>query len=200
MNQIGLPFDWPADEDQSDFIVTPSNSAAVRHLDHWGNWPVRASLLTGPRKSGKSLLARIFAARSGGTIIDDAEAKPETEIFHAWNAAQETRVPLLIVARQAPPVWQVKLPDLKSRLTATPIVDIGAPDIALMEALMFKLLGKRGLALPPDVAVYIAARLERSYLSVQRAVEALDAASLSRKRGVTIPMAREALSAHGLIT
>lgn len=199
MTQIGLPFDWPADEDQSDFIVTPSNAVAVRHLDHWGNWPVRATLLIGPRKSGKSLLSRIFAARSGGTIIDDAEAKPEADVFHAWNLAQETRTPLLIVARQAPPIWQVKLPDLKSRLTATPVVEIEAPDSNLIEALLFKQIAKRGLVMPPDVAAYIAARLERSYLAVMRAVDALDSASLSRKRGLTIPMARDALSAQGLI-
>jgi chromosomal replication initiation ATPase DnaA len=199
MTQIGLPFDWPADEDQSDFIVTPCNATAVRHLDHWGNWPVRATLLIGPRKSGKSLLSRIFAARSGGTIIDDAEAKAEVDVFHAWNVAQETRTPLIIVAQQAPPIWQVKLPDLKSRLTATPVVEISPPDVSLIEALLFKLLAKRGLVLPPDAATYIASRLERSYLAVMRAVEALDSASLSRKRGLTIPMARDALSAQGLI-
>lgn len=199
MTQFGLPLDWPAEEDKSDFIVTPANAVAVRHLDHWGSWPVRASLLVGPRKSGKSLLARIFAARSGGAILDDAQAKPEAEIFHAWNTAQETRTPLLIVATEAPPVWQIRLPDLKSRLAATPTVEIGAPDDLLIEALLNKLIAKRGLVLPPDVGAYIAARLERSYLSIMRAVDALDAASLSRKRGITIPLAREALSAQSLI-
>lgn len=200
MTQIGLPFDWPADENQSDFIVTPCNATAVRHLDHWGNWPVRASLLVGPRKSGKSLLARIFAARSGGTIVDDAETKPEADIFHAWNTAQETRTPLLIVALQAPTIWQVRLPDLRSRLAATPVIEIEAPDSSLIEALLFKLLAKRGLALPTDVATYIATRLERSYLTVLRAVDALDAASLSRKRGLTIPLARDVLSSQGLMS
>lgn len=200
MTQIGLPFDWPADENQSDFIVTPCNAAAVRHLDHWGNWPVRASLLVGPRKSGKSLLARIFATRSCGTIVDDAETKPEADIFHAWNTAQETRTPLLIVARQPPPIWQVRLPDLKSRLAATPVIEIEAPESSLIEALLCKLLKKRGLALPADVATYIATRLERSYMAVMRAVDALDAASLSRKRGLTIPLARDVLSSQGLMS
>ncbi len=199
MTQIGLPFDWPAHEDQSDFIVTSANAAAVRHLDHWGGWPVRAGLLVGPRKSGRSLLARIFAARSGGTIIDDAETKPEADLFHAWNVAQETRVPLLLVAGQAPPAWAIKLPDLRSRLAATPIVTIEAPDAVLIETLLSKMLGKRGLVLPPEVASYISSRLERSYLTIQRAADALDAASLSQKRGLTIPLAREALAARGLI-
>lgn len=199
MTQIGLPFDWPAQEEQSDFIVTPANEAAVRHLDRWGGWPVRAGLLVGPRKSGRSLLARIFAARSGGTIIDDAETKPEADLFHAWNMAQETRVPLLLVASQAPPAWSIKLPDLRSRLAATPIVNIEAPDAALIEALLTKMLAKRGLVLPPEVATYISSRLERSYLTMLMAAEALDAASLSQKRGLTVPLARESLVARGLI-
>lgn len=199
MSQIGLPFDWPAQEDQSDFIVTPANAAAVRHLDHWGNWPVRAGLLVGPRKSGKSLLARIFAARSGGTFVDDAESKPEADLFHAWNMAQESRIPLLIVAEQAPPAWAIKLPDLRSRLTATPTVTIEAPDHVLIEALLAKFLAKRGLVLPPDVSVYIASRLERNYLAIMRAADALDAASLSAKRGLTVPLARETLQSNGLI-
>ena len=199
MTQIGLPFDWPAHEDQSDFIVTSSNEAAVRHLDRWGGWPVRAGLLVGPRKSGRSLLARIFAARSGGTIIDDAETKPEADLFHAWNMAQETRVPLLIVAGQAPPAWTIKLPDLRSRLAATPLVTIEAPDAPLIEALLAKMLAKRGLVLPPEVGSYISSRLERSYLTLLMAADALDAASLSQKRGLTVPLARESLVARGLI-
>ncbi|RJT21103.1 chromosomal replication initiator DnaA [Chakrabartia godavariana] len=199
MTQIGLPFDWPAQEDQSDFIVTPSNDAAVRHLDRWGGWPVRAGLLVGPRKSGKSLLGRIFAARSGGVVIDDAERKAEADLFHAWNAAQETRIPLLIIAEQAPPAWEIRLPDLRSRLAATPIAEIGLPDAPLTESLLAKMLSKRGLVLPPEVAAYVAARLERSYLAIQRAADALDAASLSRKRGLTVPLAREAMMAQGLM-
>jgi hypothetical protein len=199
MTQIGLPFDWPAHEEQSDFIVTPANAAAVRHLDHWGGWPVRAGLLVGPRKSGRSLLARIFAARSGGTFVDDAESKSEADVFHAWNVAQETRVPLLIVAEQAPPAWAIKLPDLRSRMAATPTVTIAAPDAPLIEALLAKMLSKRGLNFPPEVGAYVSTRLERSYLAVLQAADALDAASLSQKRGLTVPLAREVLAARGLI-
>ena len=66
MNQMALPLGWPADERQEDFIVGESNARAVRHLEHWGTWPVMATILTGPRKSGRSLLGRLFARRSGG--------------------------------------------------------------------------------------------------------------------------------------
>lgn len=72
MSQLALPFDWPADPRDDEFLVSDSNARAVQQLEHWSTWPVMAVVLTGPRKSGRSLLARIFAAKSGGEIIDDA--------------------------------------------------------------------------------------------------------------------------------
>lgn len=198
MNQFGLPFEWPA-EDLTDFIVSPSNDAAVRQLEAWGNWPVRACLLVGPRKSGKSLLGRIFASRSSGVIIDNAETRPEQDIFHAWNQAQENRIPLLVVADQAPPEWSIRLPDLRSRLQATPIARIGNPDLLLAEALLTKLLEKRGLAVLPEIVAYAAQRLERSHVALLRAADAIDVASLSQKRAISLPLVRDALHLAGLI-
>jgi len=199
MAQIGLPFDWPAEDDKTDFIVTAANDIAVRHLESWGNWPVRSSLLVGPRKSGKTLLGRIFAARSGGRLIDDAETRSEQDLFHAWNEAQESRLPLLLISSRAPPEWSIRLPDLRSRLHATPIVQIQAPDTDLMAALLIKALAKRGLPLMPDIANFAASQLERSYVAVTRAADALDEASLSQKRAITHALVRTALAQAGLM-
>lgn len=198
MDQIALPFDWPAPETADSFIVTPANGEAVRWLESPGTWPVRATLLTGPRKSGRSLLGRIIASKTGGTIIDDAETQREADIFHRWNLAQEERHPLIIIALYAPPRWKIGLPDLASRLKATPHVAIGDPDDQLISLLLDKQLGNRGLALKPDVRAYVMMRIERSYLGVLRFVDALDNASLSRKRGISIPLARDVLRAIGM--
>ncbi len=197
MSQFGLPLDWPDDEDRHDFIVTATNAQAVDHLDAWGRWPVRATILTGPRKSGRSLLGRIFSARLGGRVIDDAETYNETMLFHAWNEAQGAK-PLLIIADARPPIWKVRLPDLRSRLAATPVVTIGPPDDMLSSLLLERLLARRGLAVSSDVLSFIVARIERSYLTILRVADALDSAALSRKRGITIPFAREALEAAHL--
>jgi hypothetical protein len=193
MSQIALPFDWPAPENSDSFIVTVANRQAVDGIDRPGSWPVRAAILTGPRKSGRSLLGRIFAAKTGGTLIDDGEQHRETEIFHRWNAAQEERRPLLIVAMSAPPLWKVKLPDLASRLSATPIFTIGEPDDVLIGMLLEKLLGQRGLQPGPGVINYIATRIERSYIALMRVIDALDSAALSQHRAVTIKLARVVL-------
>lgn len=190
MDQIALPFDWPAAENADSFIVTDANRAAVDGMDAPARWPVRAAILTGPRKSGRSLLGRIFAAKTGGTLIDDGELHREADIFHRWNLAQEERRPLLIVALSPPPVWKVRLADLSSRLAATPVFTLGEPDDLLLAMLLEKLLGHRGLQVTPGVVAYITARIERSYLTLMRVVDTLDTAALSKQRAVTMKLAR----------
>jgi hypothetical protein len=194
MTQIALPLAWPADASDEDFIVSPANQLVVRHLDHWALWPVMATVLTGPRKSGRSLLARLFAAKTGGQIIDDAEARDEEAIFHAWNAAQAARQPLLIVADRPPPIWAIALPDLASRLAATPTVAIAEPDDDLMRALLEKAFLARGVAVPPDLPGWIVPRIERSYIAVERVVDLLDQAMLAERKRLTGPLARRVLA------
>jgi hypothetical protein len=197
--QIALPLDWPVADRDEDFLISDSNRAAFEHLKRWSLWPVMASLVTGPRKSGRSLLGRLFVRKTGGRLFDNAEDHDEEAIFHAWNEAQTSRRPLLIVADSPPPIWQVTLPDLRSRLAATPHVALGEPDDRLIGDLIVKLLGDRGVAVPPEVPAYIVPRIERSYLAVQQAVAALDRAALSHHRRITVAMVRRALAESGMI-
>lgn len=197
--QIALPLAWPAAPRDDEFLVTASNEEAVALLDRWRDWPVSAALLTGPRKSGRSLLARIWAAKSGGTLIDGAEAMPEAELFHAWNRAQADARPLLLIADAAPPVWVVKLPDLRSRLAASPVATINAPDDALMRALFERLFLRRGVDARGDLIDWLVARVERTHVALLRAVDALDEAALQAHKRLSIPLARNTLQAAALI-
>ena len=90
------------------------------------------------------------------------------------------------------------MPDLASRLKATPHVSIGDPDDALVGLLMQKLLAQRGLMMKPDVASYVLARIERSYVAILRFVDALDNAALALKRGISIALARDVLMRIGM--
>jgi chromosomal replication initiation ATPase DnaA len=184
---------------EEDFLVSDANRAAFDHLTRWSLWPVMASLVTGPRKSGRSLLGRIFVRKTGGRLFDDAEDHDEEALFHAWNDAQGRRKPLLIVADRPPPQWKVALPDLRSRLAATPQVEIGAPDDALIGQLIIKLLGDRGIAAPLELADFLVPRIERSYVSLLMIVDILDRVMLSHHRRMTVPLAKRALEEAGLI-
>jgi len=65
-DQIALPLDWPQAQDDSRFILSEANAQAFEHFRSWSLWPVKATMLTGPRRSGRSLLARAFVERVGG--------------------------------------------------------------------------------------------------------------------------------------
>ncbi len=192
--QLALPLAWQAARGQKDFLVSAANAAAVQFLDSWGTWPIPAAILIGPAASGKTHLAAIFARRANARLWDDADrAASEETLFHAWNEAIEARRPLLLTARSAPADWNLALPDLRSRLVATPQVRIGAPDDALLRHVFDKQWKDRGLQAPPEVSQYVLSRIERSFEAVARAVLLLDRASLAGQRPLTIPLARDAL-------
>jgi chromosomal replication initiation ATPase DnaA len=200
MSQLALPLVVP-ETSETEFLVSDSNERAVQMLERWATWPVMAGLLVGPRKSGRSLLARIFASKSEGTMIDDAERVSETEIFHAWNRAQAEHRPLLIVADHAPPEWAIRLPDLRSRLAATPVMTIGAPDDALVSLLLARFFERRLLNAKPDLIAWLAKRVERSHLALIRVADALEADALERRSPrLSIPAARAALAPTSLLT
>lgn len=199
MSQMALPLAWPADPHDDAFLVTPSNAQAANLLERWGAWPVKTAILTGPRRSGRSLLARIFAAKSRGAMIDDAERVPEAQLFHAWNIAQAENRPLVIVADAAPPDWTVRLPDLRSRLAASPQAEIGPPDDALVRGLLDQMFQRRSLDVRPDLLDWLAVRIERSHLVIERVVDTLDQEAMERRKRLTIPLARITLMQAGLL-
>lgn len=196
--QLPLPLRWKAAQGQKDFFVSAANADAVRYLDSWATWPLPVALLIGPPGAGKSHLAAIFSKRANARLIDDADRVwQEEELFHAWNEAVESRRPLLLTARSAPGDWNLLLPDLLSRLAATPQARIGAPDDALLAAVFTKLWRDRGVGVPPDVSRYVLTRIERSFEAVGKTVDRLDRAALARQRPLSVPLARETLDPDG---
>ena len=193
MSQFALPLAWPDDARDAEFLIGESNAAAVRVLEHWATWPVRTALLVGPPGSGRSLLGRVFAARNGGEVIDDADRAREDVLFHAWNRAQEGAHPLLMIARAAPPEWPVALPDLRSRLAASPLAVIGPPDDALLAALIERAFERRRVDARPDLVSWLSTRVERSHAAVTEAVDRLVEAALSEHRRLSISLARATL-------
>jgi hypothetical protein len=178
--QISLPFDWRGDDSARSagdgVLLGEANRIALAHLERWRDWPLAVSILTGPPRSGRSTLGRHFAAMSGGSVIDEAQGADEHALFHAWNAAQTERKPLLLIGHEAPSRWAVALPDLRSRLAAAPHVELAEPDEALGKAL-----------------------IERSYSAIEAATRLLDAAALSSGRKISIALAKETLQSAGLL-
>ena len=195
--QIALPLAWPVAPAPGRFIASPANEDARTHLERWNAWPVKATILTGPRRSGRSLLAQAFVDRTGGRLFDDAERHDEEALFHAWNRAQEESKPLLLVAERSPPEWEADLPDLRTRLAITPVTQIREPDDLLFGQLLALHFADRGLHLAPDVMRYLVDRCERSYFNAERLVERIDRHAVASGSRLTIPTVRAALEGRG---
>jgi hypothetical protein len=192
-DQIALPLDWPQSEADARFIVTGANRDAFDHFRKFSLWPVKATILTGPRRSGRTLLARSFVERVGGRLFDEAEQRDEEELFHAWNQAQDTGRPLIMVADEVPPAWTPRLADLKTRLAITPIAEIGHPDDELFAALIQLQFADRGLHIPGEALRFMSERLHRDYWTVERAAEAVDRYAIAERARLSLPTIRRAL-------
>jgi len=198
-DQIALPLDWPQAQDESRFILSEANRAAFEHFRNWSLWPVKATMLTGPRRSGRSLLARAFIDRVGGRLFENADRYDEEELFHSWNAAQDSGKPIVLIVDEVPPAWQIALPDLKTRLAITPIARIEQPDDPLFKAIIQLLFADRGMHIPDEALKYIGDRVERSYWMAERVVEAIDRFAIAERSRLTLPTIRRALGEGGII-
>ena len=73
MSQIVLPLSRAA-SGPARIVLGVGNASVGEALARPESWPFRTAVLTGPPRSGKSLLARWFAERQNGDAIDDALA------------------------------------------------------------------------------------------------------------------------------
>lgn len=213
-------FDWGARPalGAEDFLVGPSNAAAVALVDRWPDWSMSSALVVGPAQSGKSHLAHVWQLRSEAVMLTAAELgeervpeliglpavvvedidrgiASEQALFHLLNLAREQRTSLLLTSRVPAGELAVALPDLRSRLRALAMTEIGTPDQTLLTAVLVKLLADRQIAAAPAVVHFLARELERSFAAAAGLVEALDRLSLAQRRPVTRALAAEALGA-----
>lgn len=211
-----LAFDLPNPEamTREHFFVAPSNALALATVEGWQDWPGRKLLLLGPEGSGKTHLVQIWAALSDAVIlsaetladtdiaslsgrsvvVEDADrlGAAEAQLFHLHNLVTATGA-LLLTARTPPRDWGLSLPDLISRMQATPIAQLDAPDDALLSAVLVKLFADRQIAVPSNLIPYLVSRMPRSIGAARALVASLDARALAAGRPITRALAGEML-------
>ena len=134
-----------------------------------------------------------IALATGALVIEDLEAGDfdEASLFHLLNLAREEGAFILLTARMPPAGWNVGLRDLASRLRAVPVVELAAPDDALLRSVIVKLCADRQLTVDEAVVGYLASRIERSFVAARSAVARLDREALRQKRAVNRSLAAD---------
>ena len=208
-----LTFDLPVRTslERGDFFVSDANALAVARLEDISTWTSNKMVLAGPEGAGKSHLGHVWAESTSGALLalSDLQAAdvihvasalaveiPETfdteseqTLFHLHNHMSASALPLLMIARAPPSRWPLALPDLKSRMEATELVQIAPPDDVLLAAVLVKLFADRQLRVAPALIAWLTTRMDRSFAEAARLVEGLDATALSEGRAVTRKLA-----------
>lgn len=201
-------------------MVGSSNAAAVGWIDRWPEWPAPAFILSGPAASGKSHLAAVWQTRSNATtvpaemlisrsaediasvaktlLIDGADPwigtrEAEETLFHLYNIFKEEQRSMLLTMRSTPSQLDFTIPDLASRVRAAPGTTIMSPCETLLQNIIVKMFADRQIDIGEDVLKYILPRMERSFAAAKDIVTRADAAALSQKRPVTVPLIRDIL-------
>ena len=184
----------------------------MRALDAWPAWHGGVLALVGPKSSGKTHLAQTWRQRadavelqSGASLADlrdllgrpvlmetADQSEPET-LFHLINMAAHPGAGLLLTARSTPAAWASPLPDLRSRLNALPVAELGEPDDALLEGVLKKFFRERHIRPSDDIFSYLLRRMERSVPVALALVERLDEASDAEQRPISRALARQIL-------
>ena len=216
--QLALSLPHRAALGERDFIISGSCAAAVGLVDQWPHWPSHAASIVGPAGAGKSHLANVWRARTGGAAVHHSAEASEADyvmagqplpavvedlhlgvadeqgLFHLLNIARETGSHVLLTARTHPGTWDVALPDLRSRLRSFPVIAIEPPDDALLRAVLVKLFADRQLPVADAALDHLALHMERSMAFALRVVDEIDRLQLESRRAVTRNLAKDALA------
>ena len=211
-----LPLDLPVRSamNAAGFVVSDSNRDAVAWLDRWPDWPGAALAVYGPPGCGKTHLAHVWLeklrdAQSAARFLEpsaleqlperenlilDGIRLPEEHLFHLINHVRAQQTSLLILDREPPARWAVRLPDLASRLASVSAVAVLAPDDTLLAAVLAKHFSDRQVEVAPEVIAYLVKQIERSFTAAETAARRLDRAAMAKGAAISIRLAREVLS------
>ena len=207
--RLSLERERPASLDA--FARGASNADAVTAVEAWPAWRDGCLAIVGPKGAGKTHLARAWAAKADALTVDhdladvtlaagrpvlleDADRGISSEaLFHLINLAARAGGGLLLTARTRPAAWPTALPDLRSRLNALPVVEIGPPDDAVLESVLRTFFEDRNIRPPEEVYPYLLTRMGRSIPDAQEIVRRLDEAGDEGFRPITRVLARQIL-------
>lgn len=216
MNQAVFDFVPQKSYLQDDFIASSSNIDAFRMVTSWPRlWDNKCLVVTGGKSCGKTFLAKIWQEISHAKFIDINKAdklfqsnKPENiiienieellpeheeKLFHIYNSIISGKGSLLVTTSKPIISLDIKLPDLRSRLSAATVVNIMPPDNELLKGLIFKQLSDHQVLFQPALIDFLIPRIERSFEAVTNVVEQINKKSLETKRNITIPFVKEVL-------
>lgn len=132
--------------------------------------------------------------------IDDIDAIAndtawEEALFHLYNKVRDNgKTILLITTRQPLSASPIHLPDLRSRLAWSLVVQLNELEDDLKIKTLQQHASKRGFILSTSVGQFLLSRCARNMHDLHFILNQLDEASLAAQRKITIPFVKSILS------
>ncbi len=217
--QLTLELGHTPAQGEADFLVGEGNALAHGRIMAFPHWPDPVTLVTGPPKSGKSHLARIFADRSGArfagiedlkslateggiapVIVEDVDRLDydEAGLFHLLNQSMRERRPILLTAREDIANWPLATDDVRSRARRAAAYTLELTDDIQLSQMFVKLFGDRQIKVDPKIIGYLVARMERSAEEVVILADLMDRLALAKGTAITRSVAADALNRRRL--
>ena len=203
---------------REDYFVSPGNVDVIHQLDHWQDWPNGKLILSGAAGAGKTHLAHIWAADCGGQVVNATslaasdlaglaigpvcidnlneiagDRSAEEAAFHLHNLLLQASLPLLITGVGSWNHWGITLPDLASRLGQSGMVTLRNPDDMVLAVVLAKQFSDKQMVVSQPTISYILRHCGRSFADIHTLVNALDHASLQRKKPITRALVSEVM-------
>ena len=148
----------------------------------------RAALIGLPHESVDVAAGSVFVFDD----VDRADSDTQGRLFTLYNACRDAGAQLLVAARVPPQQSQLR-DDLRTRLGWGLVLELKPLADADKPAALASYANEQGFRLPPEVVSFLLSHVRRDMGNLMSIVAALGRHSLSTKRPVTVPLARELL-------
>ena len=137
-----------------------------------------------------SIKKKCFIIENISSFFDKINLKEkeniEKNLLHFYNLIDENKGYLLLTASKAPKFWGITLPDLRSRILSSILVNIKKPDDELLASVLVKLFSDKQILIDNKIIKFIVNRSERSFNNLQNLVNKIDEQSLITKKKINI--------------
>jgi len=133
-------------------------------------------------------------------LMDDVQflvgkERTEEEFFHTYNALYDSGKQVVLTSDRAPKDLELDA-RLLSRFECGMVVDIVAPDLETRIAILQEKAARENMALPDDVALYVAKIIKNNIRQLEGALIKLHAYAALMKTPVTRDLAEEVLGSY----
>lgn len=208
MLNVVLDFEWEERFTEDLFVVAPQNKHCIEWLNNSDLWPKHQIVLSGPKKSGKTHLAKIWAKRLKAQIINgdisNIDINSPFVVDPVESIEEEVYLKLLfsLASEKYPAIWitdcnfeaSLQTNDVKTRMKTLMHISIHPQDESLFISILHKRCMDFGLIMHLDVAAYIIKRAPLTYLAIDQLVKIMHRICLYDKRSLTIDVAVNAIS------